>query len=116
MNKVQKNSTLQLSGRWETNQAVGSSLNEIVKYDLADDYFQTYGERMKNLKLTDVEKLSKKMVQPQKLQWFVVGDKEKILPGLKELGMDQIVMIDADGNILEPAATIKEEGDSGGSN
>ena len=28
--------------------------------------------------------------------------------------MDRIVMINADGNVLEPAATIKEEGDSGG--
>ncbi|MGB3852372.1 MAG: pitrilysin family protein [Tunicatimonas sp.] len=112
--KVQKNSTLQLSGRWETNRAVGSSLNEIVKYDLADDYFQTYGERMKDLSLDDARALSKQMVQPQKLQWFVVGDKEKVLPGLKELGMDRIVMIDADGNVLEPAATIEQESDSGG--
>jgi predicted Zn-dependent peptidase len=112
--KVQKNSTLQLSGRWETNQAVGSSLNEIVKYGLADDYYQTYGERMKKLALDDVQTLSKQMVQPRKLQWFVVGDKEKILPGLKELDLDRIVMIDADGNILEPAATIEEEGESGG--
>ena len=69
---------------------------------------------MKNLALDDVQTLSKQMVQPKKLQWFVVGDKEKILPGLKELGMDRIVMIDADGNILEPAATIEEEGESGG--
>lgn len=112
--KVQKNSTLQLSGRWETNRAVGSSLNEIVKYGLADDYYQTYGERMKNLALGDVQTLSKQMVQPKKLQWFVVGDKDKILPGLKELGMDRIVMIDADGNVLEPAAAIEEEGDAGG--
>ena len=112
--KVQKNSMLRLSGQWETNRAVGSSLNEIVKYGLADDYFQTYGESMKNLTLDDVQALSQQMVQPKKLQWFVVGDKEKILPGLKELGMDQIVMIDADGNVLEPAAKLEEEGDSGG--
>ena len=33
--------------------------------------------------------------------WVVVGDKEKILPGLQELELDKIVMIDADGNILD---------------
>jgi hypothetical protein len=69
---------------------------------------------MKDLSLDDARALSQQMVQPQKLQWFVVGDKEKVLPGLKELGMDRIVMIDADGNILEPAATIEQESDSGG--
>ena len=112
--KVQKNNMLQLSGRWETNRAVGGSLNEIVKYDLDDDYYQTYGERMKNLGLTDVQALSKQMVQPSKLQWFVVGDKEKVLPGLQELGMDQIIMIDTDGNVLEPAAKVDSKAETGG--
>jgi predicted Zn-dependent peptidase len=111
--KVQENTVLQLPGRWETNQAVGGSLTETVKYDLAEDYFQTYGERVKNLNLDEVRTLSQKMVEPDKLQWFIVGDKEKILAGLEELNMDKIVMIDADGNILEPAATVETEGESG---
>ena len=111
--KVQENTVLQLPGRWETNQAVGNSLTELVKYNLADDYFQRYGEAVKTLSLDEVQQLSQQMVQPDQIQWFVVGDKEKILPGLKELDMDKIIMIDADGNLLEPAATIEPEQDTG---
>ena len=69
---------------------------------------------MKNLSVDSVRQLSKQMVNPQKLQWFVVGDKEKILPGLRELGMNRIVMIDADGNVLEPAAKVDPKQERGG--
>ena len=112
--KVQKNSVLQLPGRWETTAAVGNSVGEIVKFELADDYYQTYGDRVKGLSVDDVRQISQKMVQPKQLRWFIVGDKDKILPGLKELGMEQVVMIDADGNVLEPAATIDTKSETGG--
>ena len=111
--KVQKNSILQLPGRWETTNAVGGSVTKMVKFGLADDYYQTYGERVKNLSLENVREISQQMVTPDNIRWFVVGDKEKILPGLQELGMNQIIMIDTDGNILEPAATIAPEKGSG---
>ncbi len=50
--------------------------------------------------LEDVQKLGKQMISPDKLAWIVVGDKDKILKGLQEVGFDEIVMIDADGNTL----------------
>lgn len=107
--KTQNNTVLQLPGRWETTDEVGNSLTEMVKYKLDEDYFQTYGERVKNLTLDEIKKVSQEMVHPNQIQWFVVGDKEKVLSGLKEVGFDDIIMIDPDGNILEPAAKINLE-------
>ena len=95
--KTTGNAILALPGQWETNNAVMSSLNNQLKYDLNDDYYQTYGDKVRNLKLDDVKMLSKKIVRPGDMAYFVVGDKEKILPGLKELGLE-IVLVDADGN------------------
>lgn len=95
--KTTGNAILALPGQWETNNAVLSSLNNQIKYELDDDYNQTYGEKVRNLKLEDVRALSTKLVRPGDLAYFVVGDKEKILPGLKELGLE-IVFVDADGN------------------
>lgn len=95
--KTTGNAILALPGQWETNNAVMSSLNNQIKYDLKDDYYQTYGDKVRNLKLDDVRSLSKKIVRADDLAYFVVGDKEKILPGLKELGLE-IVLVDADGN------------------
>ena len=98
------NTVLKLPGRWETNDAVSSSIKEIYKYSLPQDYYKTYDKTVRNLTLDDARKTSKQLIQPGKLTWFVVGDKEKILPGLKELGFSEIIEIDADGNLLKPYA------------
>ncbi len=95
------NAILQLPGRWETNNSVSNSVNEIVTYRLSDDYYQKYDQMMRELKLEDVHKVTKQMLQPEKLNWFVVGDKAEILDGLKDIGFDEIILVDPDGKPLE---------------
>lgn len=105
--RTKNNTVLQLPGRWETNGAVSGSIEEIVKYGLPDDYYKTYDKNVRALTLEDVKKVSKTLVQPNKLTWFVVGDKAKIMEGLKEVGFNEIIAIDADGNPLQPTGEIK---------
>jgi predicted Zn-dependent peptidase len=102
--KNQNNTILKLPGMWETNGAVAGSLNEMVTYGLSDDYFQTYDEQVRKLTLDEARKLSKKMVQPEALNWFVVGDKAKVLEGLQGLNFDEIILVDGDGNPVEKVA------------
>ncbi|WPP49047.1 M16 family metallopeptidase [Catalinimonas niigatensis] len=101
--KTKNNTILQLPGRWETNGSVAGSLNEMVKYGLDEDYYKNFDASVRNLSLEDVQSLTKKMLKPDQLQWFVVGDKEKIMKGLQEIGFDEVVEIDADGNPLQTA-------------
>jgi predicted Zn-dependent peptidase len=96
--KDKANTVLQIPGLWETNNAVAGSILESVSYDLPDDYWQNYGKNVKNLKLGDIHNVAEKMVEPSKLKWFIVGDKEKILPGLQKLGFTEIIQVDPDGN------------------
>lgn len=105
--KTTKNTILQLPGQWETSNAVLSSVVNQVKYGLPDNYYQTYDSKVRNLTLTEVQQLSKKIVRPGDLTFFVVGDQEKILPGLKELGFDEIIIVDADGNPVKDARKAK---------
>lgn len=101
-----KNNTIMgLPGQYETNGAVRQSLSTMSKYSLPDDYFKTYESKVRALGLEDVRKVGKQIVAPDKLNWFVVGDKEKILDNLKKLGFDEIILIDADGNPLQPTET-----------
>ncbi len=102
--RTKNNTVLQLPGRWETNGAVSGSIEEIVKYGLPDDYFKTYDKNVRSLTLDDVRKVSKQVIDPGRLTWFVVGDKEKIMNGLKEVGFSEIVAIDPDGNPVQPSA------------
>ncbi len=103
LDKVKTNQVLKLPGQWETNAAVNNSLTTMVKYNLPDDYYQKYDENVRSLSLTEVQEVSKKIVKPEAVNWFMVGDKAKIASKLDALGFDAIIEIDADGNPIKPA-------------
>ena len=109
--KVNTNNILELPGRWETNSSVAGSINSIVKYQLPDDYYQTYDQEVRNLTLDVVRKTSSTMIHPTELNWFVVGDKEKIIKGLEGIGFSEIIEIDADGRPLGLTGKIDIEGE-----
>jgi zinc protease len=98
------NLTLSLPGQWETNGAVIGSLSEMVRFDLPPDYFATYAGSVRALELANVRSVATKTVQPEHLVWVVVGDREKIEPGLREIFGD-IQLLDADGKPVQTAAT-----------
>jgi zinc protease len=88
---------LTLPGQWETMAAVGGSLQQLVTYGLPDDYFDTYGAKVGALGLADIVRAAKASVHPESVVWVVVGDRQKIEPGLKELGLGEIKLLDSDG-------------------
>ena len=38
-------------------------------------------------------------MHPESVSWVVVGDREKIEAGLKELGLGEVRLLDADGKV-----------------
>ena len=100
-NKSKQNTIMGLSGRWETNDAVNYSARNILKFGLKDDYWQTYSKHVQNLKLEDVRAVSKEMIRPEKLSWFMVGDAQVVLPTLKDSGLE-VIQISADGKVIVP--------------
>ena len=99
-NRVQKNMILQLPGMWETNSSVAGSMVEKVIFGLPDDYFKTYDTKIRNLTSDELQKLTKVVILPDQVTYFVVGDKSKIIDSLKETGYE-IVEVDADGNLIK---------------
>ncbi len=97
LDKVLQNEILGLPGSWETIGAVGGSISEIVMYGLPDNYYETYPDKIRNLKLTDISKAAKKLLRPEQVVWVVVGDRAKVEPTLKELGFGEVKLIDTDG-------------------
>ncbi|WP_115868677.1 M16 family metallopeptidase [Marinoscillum furvescens] len=109
--KTQKNEVLSLPGQWETMNAVESSMANIVRYDLADDYYQTYASEVRGLTLDEVRSTAQKIIDPKKMTWLVVGDSKKITDEIKALGYGEVILIDSDGNVLSPEnQEIKMEG------
>jgi zinc protease len=92
---------LGLPGQWETMAAVQGALGDMVRYGYPDDYFQKYAGRVQKLTLDDLAKAAKKVVRPEAMTWVIVGDRAQIEPKIRELGFKDVVIIDADGNIVK---------------
>ena len=45
---------------------------------------------------------AKQIIDPAKAMWIVVGDRAKIEQGIKEAGIADVVVIDADGQPVGP--------------
>jgi zinc protease len=94
---AKKSQTLQLPGHWETMAAVEQSLVEMVRFGLADDYFQLYPQRVTGLTIADVQRAARRIIHPQSAVWVVVGDRALIEPGLRDLGLADVIVLDGDG-------------------
>jgi zinc protease len=100
LEKVQANETLRLPGSRETLDALSQSVVDIVQFGLPDDYYETYGAKVKALKTTDVNAAAKEVVRPDNLIWIVIGDRVKIESGVKELGFGDFHLMSTDGKIM----------------
>ncbi|HEY3856350.1 MAG TPA: pitrilysin family protein [Verrucomicrobiae bacterium] len=98
---AQKNETLALPGSWETIDSVSTSIEDMVKFGLPDDYYNTYPAKVRALTASDLVNAAQKEVHPDQLVWVIVGDRAKIESGVRELGWGDIHFLDADGNAVK---------------
>ena len=63
---------------------VGRYALNIEKYNLPVDYYQTYLARLAAVTADDLMAMAKKYITPENAHILVVGDKDVILPGLKQ--------------------------------
>jgi zinc protease len=96
--RVMDERTLTLPGSWETAGSVAGSLAAMVRYGYDDDYWDTYAERVRSTTLSDVSEAARKYVQPDRLVWVVVGDREKIEEEVRSLEYGEVTFLDVDGN------------------
>ncbi len=95
---AKRRSTLTLPGRWETAGAVLGALGEIVRFGLPDDYWQQYVQGIEELDVGAVDRAAQTNLHPDQLTWVVVGDSAKLEAQLRQLGLGEVQLIDADGN------------------
>ncbi len=76
------------------------SLSQIVQYDLAPDYFDTYAETLRSVSVEDAKQAASKVIFPNSLVWVIVGDRSVIQKKLDNLGYGQATLIDSEGNLL----------------
>ncbi|HET6628285.1 MAG TPA: pitrilysin family protein [Woeseiaceae bacterium] len=98
--KVKNQSILTLPGRWETASSVLSSISEIVRFGLDENYWDIYPERVRALDVPAVTSAADEYIHPQQLVWVVVGDWSRIEEGVRALNLGEIELVKLDGNGL----------------
>ncbi len=96
--RVKSDRTLELPGRWETSGEVADAVQELVRFDLADDYWDRYPAEVAALDLDAVHQAAQRHLRPDGLVWVVVGDRAQVTDQIHAAGFDHIVLIDADGH------------------
>ena len=89
--------------RYETGIQKAGFIRTILDYNLPANFTATQQKILKSMTKREIDVLAKKYVDANKLNMLLVGDKSKILPGLKRLGYP-IVELDADGKPVEKKA------------
>jgi zinc protease len=69
-----------------------------VTYDLPKNYFNQYVQAIETVGARDVVNAAQKYIQPNNMLFVIVGDVDKIEPGIRELNLGEIHYLDLDGN------------------
>ena len=99
LKEAQDNSTLSLPGSFETAGQLGGAYSTILQYQLPEDYYNTFTNKITSMTPADANALAKRVIEPGKLVWVVVGDVKKIEAGVRELNLGEVRKVDADGNL-----------------
>jgi zinc protease len=97
LSRSQASLTLTLPGSWETMSALAGAIGNIVTFGLDDRYYDTFAEKVRAQTVQSLTSAAAEVVHPDKLVWVVVGDRSKIEPGLRELKLGEIRLIDTNG-------------------
>jgi len=95
--KIRNRDVRALSGRYETNAAVGSAIAEMVTFGWPDDYVRTLKARVAAQTDDGIRAAARQVLDPARFTWVVVGDLAKIEQPIRELGLGKVTVLDADG-------------------
>ncbi len=94
---IMRNQTLGLPGRFETLESLEAAALQIVNSGLPDDYFATYGDRVRSLDEAALAAAARDYIRPGDVVWIVLGDLKRVEAGIRELKLGDVVRLDADG-------------------
>lgn len=83
-------------GEFETTGDLARKLEELVVYELADDTFATYVDRVRKVTAADVQKAAARYIQPDKFAVVIVGDRATIEPSIGALKLGPLTIVPLD--------------------
>jgi zinc protease len=83
---------------YETGIQKAGFIGRMLEYNLPADYVDQQNKILAGITKSEIDALAKKWVKPEKMNILLVGDKIKVLDGVKKMGYE-IVELDTDGKV-----------------
>ncbi|MFN5335470.1 MAG: M16 family metallopeptidase [Bacteroidota bacterium] len=84
--------------RYETPGQKAGFIGRILEYNLPGDYVEQQNKLLQEITKEEINAIAKKWLQLDKMNILLVGDKDKVMAGLKKLDYE-IVELDTDGKV-----------------
>ena len=65
---------------------------QMVQFGLPDDYLQTVRSSVEAVTLDDVHRITQELIRPDQLKILVVGDRQQVETGLRELDIPTVIL------------------------
>jgi predicted Zn-dependent peptidase len=95
---------LRFPSTFETTGDMARRLEDMIVFQLPNDYFSNYVDRIQAVTATDAQRVAEKYVVPQRAVIVVVGDRKVIEPGIRALNLGPIRAMTLD-EVFGPAPT-----------
>ena len=82
--------------RIETNGAVAAQLADLAFFGLPESELSTFVTRTQAVRPADVQRVARRYLHPDQLTIVIVGDLEKIRPGIEALKLGPVTVLDAE--------------------
>ena len=83
--------------RYETTAAIAAALGTLVVYDLPDEWYDIYRDRVRAVTTADVLTAAQRHLHPDALQMLVLGNAASIRERLEALGFGPLQLYDTEG-------------------
>ena len=98
--KIRDRDVRSLSGRFETNGAVSGAIADMITFGWPDDYVRTLKARLEAQSDDGVRAAARESLDPARLTWVVIGDLATIEQPIRNLGLGEVRVLDADGKVI----------------
>lgn len=88
--------------RFETTAAIASALANLALFKLPHDFFDTYRARIREVGISDVQRVAQMHLHREALQIVVVGDPAITVEPLQKLDAGPVQTYDAEGLVIAP--------------
>jgi zinc protease len=83
-------------GEFGTSADLAGMFADLIVYDLPDDYYATYVDRVLAVTPADVERAARQHIQPDRMAVVIVGDRQAIEPKVKALALGPVEVLSVD--------------------